>query len=270
MQTSGAARPAHPMVVITGASEGIGAAFARQHASCGRDLLLIARRPEPLERLAETLRAGARAQVYTLAQDVTAPEAPGAIDAALAAVGGYCDLLINNAGIGASGHFDEIPAGDVASLLALNTAAPTRLMHHVLSGMRARRRGGIINLASLAGYAPGPYQAAYSASRAYMLTLSEAVAAEVARDGVRITAVAPGPVDTRFHEKIGAEGDYYRVLLPGLSPGTVVRWAVAAHNLGARVVVPGLINNVLALFLRLIPHRLSVPIQGWLFYPRSR
>lgn len=258
------------MIVITGASEGIGAAFARSYAAGGRDLLLIARRGEPLRQLAETLRAGSRVGIHTLSQDITVPDAPAAIDAALAAAGGYCDLLINNAGIGASGHFDEIQLATVEALVALNTAAPTRLMHHVLRGMRARRRGGIINLASLAGFAPGPYQAAYSASRAYILTLSVGVAAEAARDGVRITAVAPGPVDTRFHDKIGASGDYYRVLVPGVSPETVVRWAVMAHNLGVRVVVPGLINNVLALFLRLLPYRVTAQIQGWLFYPRNR
>lgn len=258
------------MVVITGASEGIGAAFARAYAAGGRDLLLIARREEPLRQLAETLRAQSRADVHILAQDVTAPDAVATIDAALASAGGYCDLLINNAGIGAAGHFDEIPLATIESLVALNTAAPTRLMHHYLRGMRARRRGGIINLASLAGFAPGPYQAAYSASRAYMLTLSAAAAAEAARDGVRITAVAPGPVDTRFHDKIGASGDYYRVLLPGLSADRVARWAMMAHNLGVRVVVPGFINNVLALFLRLLPHRVTVRIQGWLFYPRNR
>lgn len=261
---------AHPMIVITGASEGIGAAFARAYASGGRDLLLIARREGPLLQLAETLRLGARAGIHTLAQDITAPDAPAAIDRALAAAGSYCDLLVNNAGIGGSGHFDEISLEHTEQLVALNTAAPTRLMHHYLPAMRARRRGGIINLGSLAGFTPGPYQAAYSASRAYMLTLSAAVAAEVAQDGVRITAVAPGPVDTRFHEKIGADGDYYRVLLPGLSPAAVARWAITAHNLGVRVIVPGFVNNVLALFLRLLPYRVTVQIQGWLFYPRNR
>ena len=258
------------MIVITGASEGIGAAFAREYAGGGRDMLLIARRPGPLEQLAASLRADSRIRIHVLSQDITAPEAIAAIDAALAEAGGYCDLLINNAGIGASGHFDEIPLDTIEALVALNTAAPTRLMHHYLAGMRARRRGGIINLGSLAGFTPGPYQATYSASRAYILTLSVAVAAEAAKDGVRITAVAPGPVDTRFHDKIGAAGDFYRVLLPGVSAARVARWAVMAHNLGVRVVVPGFVNNVLALFLRLLPYRVTVQIQGWLFYPRNR
>lgn len=258
------------MVVITGGSEGIGAAFARRYAKDGRDLLLIARRAEPLERLAADLRAVHPVLVATLAQDVTAPDTAAAIDAALAKAGGYCDLLVNNAGIGVSGAFAELPLDDVDRLVAVNVAAPTRLMHHMLAGMRARRRGGIINLASLGAYAPGPFQAPYYASRAYMLWLSEAVAAEAAADGVRITAVAPGPVRTSFHTKIGSEGDFYRYVLPSISADTVALWAVLAHKLGVRVVVPGLINNVLALCLRVLPHRLSGPLLGWLFRPRQR
>jgi short-subunit dehydrogenase len=258
------------MVVITGASEGIGRAFARRYAAKGRDLLLIARRPEPLARLADGIRAAHAVRVEMLAQDLTAPNALAAIDAALAAAGAHCDLLVNNAGIGLSGAFHDLALDDIERLLALNAAAPTRLMHHVLPGMRARGRGGIINLASLGGFAPGPYQAAYYASRAYMLSLSEAVAAEVARDGVRITAVAPGPVRTGFHAKMGADNDLYRWLVPSISPERVALWAVTAHNLGARVVVPGLLNNIFALSLRLMPHRISVLVQGTLFYPRSR
>ena len=258
------------MVVITGASEGIGRAFAEYYAARGRDLLLIARRPEPLVRLAEELRAAHAVRAAPLAQDLMALDAPGAIDDALAAAGAHCELLVNNAGIGLSGAFHALPAGDIERLLATNTAAPTRLMHHVLPGMRARGGGGIINLASLGAFAPGPYQATYYASRAYVLSLSEAVAAEVARDGVRITAVAPGPVRTRFHDKMGADRDLYRWLIPSLAPETVVSWAVTAHNLGFRVVVPGFLNNILALSLRLMPHRISVIIQGTLFYPRNR
>jgi len=258
------------MVVITGASEGIGRAFARRYAAKGRDLLLVARRPAPLALLADELRAAHAVRVLTLAQDLTVPEAPAAIDAALTAADAHCDLLVNNAGIGLSGAFHDLAMNDIERLVALNTAAPTRLMHHVLPGMRARGRGGIINLASLGAFAPGPYQAVYYASRAYMLSLSEAVAAEVARDGIRIMAVAPGPVRTGFHAKIGSDNDLYRWLIPSLAPETVARWAVIASNLGVRVVVPGFLNNVLALFLRLMPHRISVLVQGLLFYPRAR
>jgi len=258
------------MVVITGGSEGIGRAFARYYAKRGHDLLLIARRGEPLEILAEALQKEYPVRVEILAHDVTAPDALAALDAVLAACGAHCELLVNNAGIGLSGALHGLPWDDIERLMATNVAAPTRLMHHVLAGMRARGRGGIINLSSLGAYAPGPYQSAYYASRSYLLSLSEAVASEVARDGVRITAVAPGPVRTRFHLKMGSERDLYRWLIPPLSSRTVARWAAIAHNLGVRVVVPGLFNNVLALCLRLMPHRISVLIQRVLFYPRNR
>ena len=258
------------MVVITGGSEGIGRAFARYYAKRGHDLLLIARQLEPLEILAKELVATYSVRVEILAQDVTAPDAPAAIDAALAAAGAHCDLLINNAGIGLSGAFHDLPWDAVEGLLATNVTASTRLMQHVLVGMRERGRGGIINLSSLGAYAPGPYQSAYYASRSYLLSLSEAVAAEVARDGVRITAVAPGPVRTRFHMKMGSERDLYRWLIPPISSRTVARWAAVAHKLGVRVVVPGLFNNVLALSLRLMPHRISIQVQRILFYPRNR
>jgi short-subunit dehydrogenase len=237
------------MVVITGASEGIGRAFARYYAADNRDLLLIARRLEPLSQLAEELRAARLVRVEVLAQDLAAPDAPAAVDAALVAAGAHCDVLINNAGIGLSGVFPDLPPSDVDRLVATNVAAPTRLMHHMLRDMRARRRGSIINLASLGAFAPGPYQAAYYASRAYVLSLSER---------------------TRFHDKMRADRDLYRWLIPSLAPDTVVRWAVTAHNLGFRVVVPGLLNNILALCLRLMPHRISVLIQGFLFYPRNQ
>lgn len=266
----GGATTTRPMVVITGASEGIGRAFARHYAAKGRDLLLIARRPEPLAALAAELRAAHDTLIEVLAQDITAPDAPTALDTALAAAGGHCDLLVNNAGIGLSGAFGDLPLADIERLLATNATAPTRLMHHVLAGMRARGRGGIINLASLGGFAPGAYQAAYYASRAYMLSLSEAVAAEMAGEGIRITAVAPGPVRTQFHDKMGADRDLYRWLIPSSSPETVVRWAVVAHRFGLRVIVPGLLNNILALCLRLLPHRVSVLIHASLFYPRNR
>jgi short-subunit dehydrogenase len=258
------------MVVITGGSEGIGRAFARYYAARGHDLMLIARQLEPLEILAEELLEAHPVRVEILPQDITAPGALAAIDSALAACGAHCDLLINNAGIGLSGAFHDLQFEDIEQLLAINVAAPTRLMHHVLVGMRARGRGGIINLSSLGAYAPGPYQSAYYASRSYLLSLSEAVAAEVSRDGVRITAVAPGPVRTRFHVKMGSDRDLYRWLIPPISSRTVARWAAIAHKMGVRVVVPGFFNNVLALSLRLMPHRISIQVQRILFYPRNR
>jgi short-subunit dehydrogenase len=258
-----------PFTVVTGGSEGIGFALARRFASAGHSLLLVARRPEPLTHAANSIRTETGVEVATLSIDVTAPEAIAAIEAALAKCGGYADVLVNSAGIGLAGRFEEQAPADLVRLTDVNVRALTLLTRHFLSGMRVRGRGGILNLASLGGYTPGPHQAAYYASKAYVLSLSEAVAAETAGEGVRVCALAPGPVATRFHARMGAESAFYRRLWPPSSADAVARAGYLGFVLGWRVTVPGLINPVLALALRIMPHRLVVPIVGWLLQPRG-
>jgi short-subunit dehydrogenase len=223
-----------------------------------------------LSAAAAELRKVSGAQVHILPLDITASGAPSEIDAALAKAGGYARILVNNAGIGLSGAFSEHQREEVERLIDLNIKALTVLTHHVLPGMRRRHAGGVINLASLGGYAPGPWQAAYYASKAYVLSFSEAVAAEVAADGVRVCAVAPGPVNTAFHARMGAEGAWYRRLVPPLRPETVAWWTDRGFRLGLRVIVPGLINMLMSLALQLVPHRILVPIVGWLLRPGTR
>jgi uncharacterized protein len=259
-----------PITIVTGGSDGIGRAIARGFARQQHSLLLIARGEERLTAAAAELRTDLGADVHVLALDITSADAPAEIDAALARAGGYAHILVNNAGIGLSGAFAEHARQEVERLLDLNIKALTVLTHHVLPGMRQRHAGGVINLASLGGYVPGPWQAAYYASKAYVLSFSEAVAAEVAADGVRVCAVAPGPVNTLFHERMGAETAWYRRLLPPLEPATVSWWAERGFSLGARVIVPGLINMLMALALRVVPHRILVPITGWLLRPGMR
>jgi short-subunit dehydrogenase len=259
-----------PFTIITGGSEGIGHAIARRFAAQQHNLLLIARSEKTLSTAAAELRKASGAQVHILPLDIIASGAPSEIDAALAKAGGYAHILVNNAGIGLSGAFAEHQREEVERLLDLNVKALTVLTHHVLPGMRQRRAGGVSNLASLGGYAPGPWQAAYYASKAYVLSFSEAVAAEVAVDGVRVCAVAPGPVNTAFHERMGAEGAWYRRLVPPLRPETVAWWTDRGFRLGLRVIVPGLINMLMSLALQLVPHRILVPIVGWLLRPGTR
>jgi short-subunit dehydrogenase len=115
---------------------------------------------------------------------------------------------------------------------------------------------------------PGPYQAAYYASKAYIMSLSEAISAEARADGVRITAVAPGPVETKFHARMRAEGALYRTLLPSSSPESVARWAMLGYDLGFRVVIPGFFNLLGVVALRLLPHALLVPMMALLLNPR--
>jgi short-subunit dehydrogenase len=257
-----------PIAVVTGASRGIGRAIAHRLAARGQNLLLIARSAEPLAAAAAAIRAEHAVEIATLALDLAAPDAPAALDAELARLGTHVDVLVNNAGVGYCGEFDAAAAGELEGLVALNVAAPSRLMLHVLPGMRQRRRGGILNVASLGGYTPGPYQAAYYASKAYLMSLSEAVAAEVRADGVRITAVAPGPVDTGFHAQMQAESALYRMFLPSSSPESVARWAMLGYDLGFKVVVPGFFNVLSVVALRVLPHALLVPFMALLLNPR--
>jgi short-subunit dehydrogenase len=258
-----------PMTVVTGASEGIGYALARRFAAAGNDLVLVARRPEVLRQAADRIRGEYNVDVVAVPADVTTPAAIPAIEAALAQRRAYADVLVNSAGMGLAGAFLDQPPEAVLQLLDLNVRALTELMRHFLPAMRTRGRGGILNLASLGGYAPGPYQAVYYASKAYVISLSEAVAAETAGEGVRVSALAPGPVNTRFHEKMGSERSFYRILVPPASAKAMARAGYRGFAFGWRVIVPGIFNPFLALAMRVMPHRIVIPIIGWLLKPRG-
>jgi uncharacterized protein len=255
-------------VVITGASEGIGRAIAERFAGLGRDVILVARSETAVREAASAIAARHRVRTLPLALDVTTLDAGAAIAVAARAGGGHVDVLVNNAGMGLSGPFVEADEADIERLLDLNVGAATRLTRHFLPGMRERRRGGVINVASLAGYTPGPWQAVYYASKAYLVSFSEAIAVEVAPDRVRVTAAVPGPIDTGFHDKMRAGTSYYRRLIPVPGP-TMVAWAtVAGWRLGLRVVVCDPLSIATFPFLRFMPHRLLIPIVGWLMRPR--
>ncbi len=257
-----------PVAVVTGGSEGIGLELARQFALNGHDVLLVARRIVPLEEAAARIRAETKVDAAVLALDITSSGAIESIDAALAAHRAYADVVVNNAGIGLSGPFHDCAPDGMLRLIDLNIRALSALTRHYLPGMRARGRGGILNVGSLGGYIPGPNQAIYYASKAYVVSLTEAVAAETAGEGVRVCALLPGPVDTKFHERMGAEGAFYRLLLPPASAQAVARAGYRGYQLGWRVTVPGLVNPFLALAMRILPHRIVIPIVGVLLKQR--
>lgn len=259
-----------PFVVITGGSDGIGRALTERFAKAGHDVMLIARRREPLEAAATTIMKSHGVKAIAVPLDLTAPDALAAIVRALAAHGAYCDILINNAGIGLAGDFLTHTEAEVAHLIALNVSALTALTHHMLAEMQVRGRGGVLNIASLGGFAPGPSQAAYYASKAYVVSLTEALAHELRGQGVRIAVVAPGPVDTDFHSRIGSDSGLYRVLLPQNSPASIARSAYRGFRLRRRVIVPGVVHSALGFCMRLLPNRIVVPIIGWLLQPRLR
>jgi len=258
-----------PITVVTGASRGIGLALARRFAEAGHDVALLAREPGPLVAAATTIAQDFPVKALAVAIDITTPDAPRTIDARLAEHGYYADILINNAGVGLAARFKLHGPSKLMHLLDLNVVALTRLMRHVLPGMLARARGGILNVASLGGVTPGPYQAAYYASKAYVISLTEAVGYETAGSGVRLTVLVPGPVDTEFHEAMGTEFSFYRQLLIPLSPERTASAAYHGYMLGRRCVVPGLLNKALFVALRILPHTLLLPITAWLLRPRQ-
>jgi short-subunit dehydrogenase len=253
-----------PAVVITGGSRGIGEALARKFAEAGYMTVIVGRNAERLKAAADRIGAARAAQPAVIVCDVTAPDAFELLTRSLTDSGFYLDVLINNAGLGLSGRFIDQDDARLSDLIALNIASLTRLCRLALPDMAKRERGGVINIASLGAYAPGPYQAAYYASKAYVLSLTEALAAEYSGNGVRICAVAPGPVDTDFHADMGAEGANYRKVLPSLSARRVAQSVYFRFRFGQRVIIPGLTNRALSIILKVSPHPVSVPVVAWL------
>ena len=181
----------HPFVVVTGASRGIGLELTREFAEHGHPVLMIARNSSELEAAATSLRSQGGPEILTLPLDLTGPLSAQRIETALAGRGAYADILVNNAGLGLGGPFSMQTLDELQSLIDLNISVLTQLSRYFLPGMLARGAGGILNVGSMAGYAPGPQQAAYYASKAYVISLTEALAREVAGQGVRIAMVNP-------------------------------------------------------------------------------
>lgn len=260
-----------PCVVVIGGSEGIGCEIARLFAQRGLHVMIIGRRPQLLEtaRALIAVTADPAASITTLALDVTAERAMADIETALEARSLYLDVLVVAAAHGLCGSFDGHPPAAIGSLVELNVAVPTRMIRRWLPAMRGRGRGGVLALASLGAYAPGPYQAVYYASKAYVVSLIEAVAEENRGTGVRLAVVAPGPVETAFHAKMSAQSSLYRTLLPAMSPERAAASAVRGYLLGHVVITPGLLTPLLALAMRVIPRVILAPVVGWLLKPRG-
>ena len=185
-------------VLVTGASSGIGLELARCFAADGCRLVLVARKGNALEALATDLRKAHKIQAQVITADLAHPEAPTRLLAHLQSAGLKVDVLVNNAAFGAQGKFVELPLGRQLEMLQVNITSLTHLTGLLLPGMVERRRGGILNVASTAAFQPGPGMAVYYATKAYVLSFSEALAEELAGTGVTVTAVCPGPTATNF------------------------------------------------------------------------
>lgn len=195
-------------IVITGASSGIGEAFARHYARVGYSVVLVARRKERLEALAVTLR-GHGVEAAVLAEDLREPAAPERIAAAIERLGWEVEGLVNNAGLGFQASFASMSREQLESMMAVNIAALVRMARVVLPSMLERRRGFILNIASTAGFQPVPYFAVYAASKAFVVSFSEALHEEVRGQGVQVAALCPGPVDTEFQQVAGMNPRFF-------------------------------------------------------------
>jgi short-subunit dehydrogenase len=242
-------------VLITGASSGIGRELAKCFAADGSRLILVARKRKELETLAEDLHRAHKTQSEVLTADLAKPSAPARIFAHLETHGTRLDVLVNNAGFGARGPFAQLPADRQLDMLQVNITALTQLTRLFLPGMIARRRGGILNVASTAAFQPGPGMAVYYATKAFVLSFTEAIAEEVAGTGVIVSALCPGPTETNFAAVAGVRSARL-FLLGAMSAETVARLGHDGFRRGRIVAIPGFRNQLAAFATRLAPRSL--------------
>lgn len=249
--------------VITGASSGIGAEMARIYAGRGRALLLTARRGERLSALkAELAERHPGLPVELVVLDLEQPDGAEALMAELDRRGVEIETLVNNAGFGMRGRFATLPYGEQAAMLQLNVHTLTKLCRLALPGLIARRRGGIINLASTAAFQAVPFMAAYAATKAYVLSLSEGLHEEARRHGVVVTAVCPGPTATEFAAR--ADMEKSKLFKGAMDAAEVARIGIEGHEAGRAVVIAGATNKMGAIGAKLAPRFLVRRMAGWL------
>jgi short-subunit dehydrogenase len=242
--------------LITGASSGIGLDLTTLFAADGYDLVLVARSEGKLRELAGQLEAKHGIKVTVLAKDLADPASPPDIAAAV----GEIDVLVNNAGFGVAGEFVETDAKSELDMIQVNITALTHLTKLFLPRMVARKSGRILNVASTAAFQPGPLMAVYYASKAYVLSFSEAIGEELAGSGVTVTALCPGPTATGFADAADMnDRRLFKVKKP-MSSMEVAKVGYRATLAGRRVVVAGLSNKILAQSVRISPRRLTVKI----------
>jgi uncharacterized protein len=247
--------------LVTGASSGIGAEIARELARRGHGVTLAARREDRLRDLADELSAEHGIRAETVALDVTDEDARGALRADVESRGLIVEVLVNNAGFGSGGSFVELDAEREASMVRTNVEALVGLTGAFLPGMVSRGRGAVLNVASLIAFQPVPFQATYGATKAAVLSFSEALNEELRGRGVTVTAVCPGPVRTEFGPSGGFGGADEKI--PSrfwLEADEVARDALKAVEQGNRVAVPGLRNRIAGLSGQHLPRSVLLPL----------
>ncbi len=241
------------LALITGASGGIGLEIARLFARDGYDLALVARSADRLEVVAAELRARGNIVVTVFAQDLSAAGAARVVFGQIPA----CDVLVNNAGFASNGRFAELDEARILDEISLDVTALTQLTRLYLPGMIERKHGRVLNVASTAAFLPGPNMAVYYASKAYVLSFSEALAEEMRGTGITVTALCPGATATGFADR--AEMSATRLMRgPQANAADVARAGYDGVLAGRPVVVPGISNKVLSWTAHLIPRRMRL------------
>jgi short-subunit dehydrogenase len=243
--------------IVTGASGGLGLEFAKLLASDGVDLVLVARSGDKLEKIAAELRASHGRNVETVVQDLSVADAAARIKERVSA----CDILINNAGFANRGRFDELDASHVREEVMLDVVTLTELTRLYLPGMRANGKGRVMNVASTAGFLPGPYMAVYYASKAYVISFSQAIAEELRGSGVTVTCLCPGATQTGFAERANMN-DTLLFRMAVADSATVAKAGIDAMMAGKDMCVPGIRNKLTALSTKITPRRLLVSVSG--------
>ncbi|HVA59487.1 MAG TPA: SDR family oxidoreductase [Mycobacteriales bacterium] len=249
--------------LVTGASSGIGADIARELAARGHGLVLVARGAERLRGLTDELN-GAGVRVEAIAADLASAADRARLLAQLEAGDRTVDVLVNNAGVGTSGAAHRGDPDRELALVRLNIEAVVDLCSRLLPGMVGRGRGAILNVASTAAFQPLPGQASYAASKAFVLSYTEALRAELRATGVTVTALCPGPVETGFGEAAGISDEEAHVLpsFMWVSSAQVAKAGVTGLDRDRAVVIPGAFNRAGALSARYTPHPLLMPVLG--------
>jgi hypothetical protein len=253
---------ARSTALITGASVGIGRELARIFAQNGHDLILVARNVAQLDQVAAECRSLGSITARVLQKDLSVPEAPREIFDELKREELAIDVLVNNAGFGNYGRFEDVELDADLRLLQVNVVALTALTKLFLPDMLARRSGRILNVASMAAFHAGPWMSTYYASKAYVLHFSEAIANECTGRGVTVTALCPGPVKTEFQARAGIRGSRLFKSKAAMDARTVALAGYSGLMRGRRIVVPGISNALLVRLSRFIPRKLATFVAG--------
>ena len=252
--------------LVTGASGGIGEEFARQLAAQGADLVLVARRDDALERLANELGERNGVSCEVIAADLTTDAGVAAVEGRAAEV----DLLVNNAGFGISAHLASTDPAQVDGMIRLNVLALARLTRAALPAMLARNHGGIVNVSSVAGFQPSPSFATYNATKAFVTMFTEALSLEVKGTGVRVQALCPGLTRTGFQSVAGETGTDGLPDAVWQEPPAVVAASLAGLRRNAVIVVPGVHNKLLIGATSVLPHGIKRRLAGAVMSRRGR